>query len=332
MVFSELASRLNDVGYKNWMKAGYCLLKLRDGLKEFVSGEMNAFHRNMIKQNAVLRAGCLGGCKPRGKQFHPNCSVCREWRNEILNHHTNRNGEVNWGNCRPWLWSSEYWELAKAYMPRGSADIQGPDKCDAAALLNLIGFCDHFRFISQQKVREVIKSRNELMHSSEMSVSSAWIDEYALKIHDLLDEFRCVPEVKLAASEIKKILSSDWAVLLSGDDVDGLSSLSGEVGAVQISTLEIELLKEKLQTILLEEQDALSEEDVARVGTFRCFLEDSKDLGAHFHAEIQRLVNLEQKKGHEHLISHSKDTEAEKHTEEETRSEDPPSKKLKTSV
>ncbi|XP_043928257.1 uncharacterized protein CXorf38-like isoform X2 [Protopterus annectens] len=318
MVFSELASRLNDVGYKNWMKAGYCLLKLRNGLKELVSVEMSVFHQNLIKQNTVLRAGCIGGCKPRGKQFHPNCSVCREWRNEILSHHTNRNGEINWGNCRPWLWSSEHWEVAKAYMPRGSADIQGPDKCDAAALLNLIGFCDHFRFVSQQKVREVIKSRNELMHSSEMSVSSAWIDEYALKIHDLLNEFRCVPEVKEAAIEIKKILSSDWAVVLSGrDDVDGIPNMSNEDEAVQISTMEIELLKEKLQEILLDKQDVLCEEDISRIGKFRCFLEGSKDLGSHFHAAIQRLLNLEQKKEHKHQRSNSNDIEAEKHTEDE---------------
>ncbi|XP_043928260.1 uncharacterized protein CXorf38-like isoform X5 [Protopterus annectens] len=282
MVFSELASRLNDVGYKNWMKAGYCLLKLRNGLKELVSVEMSVFHQNLIKQNTVLRAGCIGGCKPRGKQFHPNCSVCREWRNEILSHHTNRNGEINWGNCRPWLWSSEHWEVAKAYMPRGSADIQGPDKCDAAALLNLIGFCDHFRFVSQQKVRE--------------------------------------------------ILSSDWAVVLSGrDDVDGIPNMSNEDEAVQISTMEIELLKEKLQEILLDKQDVLCEEDISRIGKFRCFLEGSKDLGSHFHAAIQRLLNLEQKKEHKHQRSNSNDIEAEKHTEDE-KSEDPPRKKQKNSV
>ncbi|XP_043928259.1 uncharacterized protein CXorf38-like isoform X4 [Protopterus annectens] len=291
MVFSELASRLNDVGYKNWMKAGYCLLKLRNGLKELVSVEMSVFHQNLIKQNTVLRAGCIGGCKPRGKQFHPNCSVCREWRNEILSHHTNRNGEINWGNCRPWLWSSEHWEVAK-----------------------------------------VIKSRNELMHSSEMSVSSAWIDEYALKIHDLLNEFRCVPEVKEAAIEIKKILSSDWAVVLSGrDDVDGIPNMSNEDEAVQISTMEIELLKEKLQEILLDKQDVLCEEDISRIGKFRCFLEGSKDLGSHFHAAIQRLLNLEQKKEHKHQRSNSNDIEAEKHTEDE-KSEDPPRKKQKNSV
>ncbi|XP_043361810.1 uncharacterized protein CXorf38 homolog isoform X3 [Dermochelys coriacea] len=91
-------------------------------------------------------------------QFQPSCSLCTEWKKEILNHHTNRNGEVHWGNCKPWLWPSNSWELAKAYMPRGQMDISGPDKCDAAALLNLFNFCDHFSGIDKKKVRELLSS------------------------------------------------------------------------------------------------------------------------------------------------------------------------------
>lgn len=36
-----------------------------------------------------------------------------EWKNHILHHHKNRNGEIHWGNCNPSLWPIDYWELAK---------------------------------------------------------------------------------------------------------------------------------------------------------------------------------------------------------------------------
>ncbi|RXM31623.1 Mediator of RNA polymerase II transcription subunit 14 [Acipenser ruthenus] len=49
-----------------------------------------------------------------------------------------------------------------AYMPRGQADVPGPEKCDAAALLNLINFCDHFSFVNQHKVREDLTDLHRL--------------------------------------------------------------------------------------------------------------------------------------------------------------------------
>lgn len=46
-------------------------------------------------------------------QFGSACPLCNEWRREILRHHTKPSGVINWGNCRPWLWPAEHWELAK---------------------------------------------------------------------------------------------------------------------------------------------------------------------------------------------------------------------------
>ncbi|CAB1326560.1 unnamed protein product, partial [Coregonus sp. 'balchen'] len=88
MVHEELSARLNDGGYKNCLKAGYCL-KLRDGLHSLTDTEMRSFHGNLVTRNT-----------------------------EILRHQTHPSGTVNWGNCRPPLWNQDHWELAKAYMPR----------------------------------------------------------------------------------------------------------------------------------------------------------------------------------------------------------------------
>ncbi|XP_043361805.1 uncharacterized protein CXorf38 homolog isoform X2 [Dermochelys coriacea] len=156
----ELAARLNCAEYKNWVKAGHCLVLLRDALQRFAGEQLRAFHRQLLARLAPPGRLCRSRCRclPRGRQFQPSCSLCTEWKKEILNHHTNRNGEVHWGNCKPWLWPSNSWELAKAYMPRGQMDISGPDKCDAAALLNLFNFCDHFSGIDKKKVRELLSS------------------------------------------------------------------------------------------------------------------------------------------------------------------------------
>ncbi|XP_061483436.1 uncharacterized protein CXorf38 homolog isoform X2 [Rhineura floridana] len=207
MALAELASRLNCAEYKNWVKAGHSLLLLRGALQRFAGEQIQDFHRQLLARLSPPGSRCNGRCTPRGKQFQPVCSLCKEWKKEILNHHTHRNGEVNWGNCRPWLWPSNSWELAKAYMPRGKADICGPDKCDASALLNLFTFCDHFSNIDQKKVREVIKCHNELMHSSDMKVSSSWLKVFGNHVQNLLTEFQHVPEAQMASTRIEKDLN-----------------------------------------------------------------------------------------------------------------------------
>ncbi|TFK09216.1 snRNA-activating protein complex subunit 4 [Platysternon megacephalum] len=302
MALAELAARLNCAEYKNWVKAGHCLVLLRDALQRFAGEQLRAFHRQLLARNPARLAPpgrlCRSRCLPRGRQFQSSCSLCTEWKKEILNHHTNRNGEVHWGNCKPWLWPSNSWELAKAYMPRGQMDISGPDKCDAAALLNLFNFCDHFSGIDQKKVREVIKCRNELMHSSEMKVSSLWLEEFGKKVQNLLKELQNVPEVITASTRVEKLLSSDWAVHIPGEE-DQPDGLEGEtevcMSGSQISEIEMELIKERLKEIylLVEEQEMLSEENLNRIQMTKNFLKDSGDLQISLQADMQRLEGLE---------------------------------------
>lgn len=72
MVLSELAVRLNCAEYKNWVKAGHCLLLLRRCLQGFVGREMLAFHRGLLACAPGLgpAATCRGGarCNPRARQ------------------------------------------------------------------------------------------------------------------------------------------------------------------------------------------------------------------------------------------------------------------------
>ncbi|XP_036413664.1 LOW QUALITY PROTEIN: uncharacterized protein CXorf38 homolog [Colossoma macropomum] len=294
MVHEELFARLNEVGYKNWLKAGYCLLKVRDGLCGFADNEMRSFHNTVVRNNTVLRRGqpCRSNCRPRGNQFQSACPVCSEWQREILRHHTKPCSMINWGNCRPWLWPTEHWELAKAFMPRGLADANRAEHCDAAALLNLLHFCDHFSFINQGLVTEVIRCRNELMHSCEMQVSDQWMGRFQKSLQQLLIQLHHVPEVAAAGQQIREMLSVDLSVHVPGvDSVDG-HEIEG-VGIESISQWETELLRESLKDLL--DNDDLVPVDLKKVQIFHRFLSGHKDLEEQFKTELQSMQVLEEK-------------------------------------
>ncbi|TNM98036.1 hypothetical protein fugu_014282, partial [Takifugu bimaculatus] len=145
--------------YINWLKASYCLKLLKDGLLPFITHQMKGFHADLLSRNCRLKEPCKNFCRTRGTTFHIRCIVmhvccicssahhagtCEEWKKTILRHHRQKNVTLNWGNCSPPQWRTAYWELAKAYMPRGYSEVKTVEQCDASALLNLINSCDCF--------------------------------------------------------------------------------------------------------------------------------------------------------------------------------------------
>ncbi|XP_072283222.1 uncharacterized protein CXorf38 homolog isoform X1 [Pyxicephalus adspersus] len=302
MALTSLLLRLNCAEYKNWMKAGYCLQILQSRLQGYIDVEMQRFHRQ-LRQNMAARQRHTCQCRSKGKQFQPNCAVCKEWKEHILNHHNNKNGEIHWGNCNPSLWPTHYWEVAKVYMPRGQTNSKGPRQCDAAALLNLINSCDHFKVSNITKVREVIKCRNDLMHSSDMKVSSSWLDDFGQKIQELIYEFRHVPSLVNEADQIQEVLLTDWSVdNLSVYEVDGCVADGGEnfcirnssLDGFSLNELEIQLVSQLLEELYLqkEENGALSEEDQDSVRKMKTFLTENQDLLPVFQDDLKKLEHL----------------------------------------
>ncbi|EHB05965.1 hypothetical protein GW7_04027, partial [Heterocephalus glaber] len=233
--------------------------------------------------------------------FQPQCQVCAEWKREILRHHVNRNGDVHWGNCRPGRWPSDAWEvsfvppLLQAFMPRGLTDKRGPEECDAVALLSFINSCDHF-VVDRKKVIEVIKCRNEIMHSSEMKVSSTWLQDFQVKIQNFLNEFRNIPEIVAVYSRIEQLLTSDWTVHIPEEDwPDGCENEAGSYLSVsQVNEIELELLKEKLQEMYLqaETHEVLTEEISNQLEMVKEFLRNNEDLRNGLTEDIQKLDSL----------------------------------------
>ncbi|XP_030257590.1 uncharacterized protein CXorf38 homolog isoform X2 [Sparus aurata] len=308
MGLEELGARLNDRGYKNWLKAAQCLRLLRDGLHPFTDQHMRAFHRELLDGNPLLRRPCQASCRPRGTELSYPCRMCSEWQKVILSHHNQHNATVHWDNCSPPQWRKDHWELAKAYMPRGQGKKTTAGECDASALLNLINYCKRFQPVDLKCVREVIRYRNELMHSCEFHVLDEWMRHYQAALKKLLRQFSHVPQIATVGLQIEEMLITDLSICVSGLDrtdsalVDGLECdtvSQWETSAGTISQWEAELLQERLQELLHaathEDDGATKTRDTEQLKSLGGFLQANTDLAERFSAELQTINSLEAK-------------------------------------
>ncbi|XP_030015507.1 uncharacterized protein CXorf38 homolog [Sphaeramia orbicularis] len=296
MVNDDLFRRLNNREYKNWMKAGRCLIILKENLAPFLNLQMSAFHRDLLNQNALLRKHCASSCRPIGNM----CAVCSEWKTVILSHHRQPNTTVNWDNCVPSNWGTNHWELAKAFMPRGQAKVKAADQFDIAALLNLINYCDWFHSVDLKVVREVIRHRNDLMHSPDFHVKDEWMKHYTITLRNLLRQFRHVPQMATAEQQIDEMLAADWTIYVDGlDQMDSTNADMVEadsdgchmITADLISQWERELLQERLEE-LLDDADDTKIPDDDQLKCLGGFLQDNRDLSEHFSTELQTINSL----------------------------------------
>ncbi|KAM9349666.1 uncharacterized protein CXorf38 homolog isoform 1-T1 [Symphorus nematophorus] len=308
MVLEELAVRLNDREYKNWLKAARCLQILREGLHPFISHHMRAFHGDLLNRNTLLRTPCQTACRPRGTKLSSLCRACSEWQTVILRHHRQPDATVNWDNCFPPHWRTDHWELAKAYMPRGQGKKTGADQCDASALLNLINYCDYFQSVDLKRVRELIRYRNELMHSCEFRVKDEWMRYYQSALKNIVQQFSHVPQMAAVGRQIEEMLTVDLSICVSGLDrmdsaeLDGLEhdSVSQlEISANLISQWEAELLQERLQELLhaaaADDDDDTKTQDTEQLKRLSGFLQTNRDLAERFSSELQAINSVEAK-------------------------------------
>ncbi|XP_034411810.1 uncharacterized protein CXorf38-like [Cyclopterus lumpus] len=301
MVLEELAVRLNDREYKNWLKAGRCLLILKEGLHPLITQRARAFHGDLLNQNPLLRKPCeTSSCKPRANRLSSACRACAGWQAVILRHRRQPDASLNWDNCFPPNWRTDHWELAKAFMPRGQGKVKGAEHCDASALLNLINHCDCFQFVDPKFVREVIRFRNELMHSCELRVKDEWMRRYQTSVRKLVRQLSHVPQMAIAGKQIEEMLSVDLSICVSGLDQMDSAALEGlecdsvsqwETSADLISQWEAELLQEMLQELLQAADD--DAKDTEQLKSLSVFLQANRDLSESFSLELQAINLLE---------------------------------------
>ncbi|CAH2220307.1 Hypothetical predicted protein [Pelobates cultripes] len=208
MALTGLLQRLNSMGYKNWIKAGHCLLLLKGSLQEFVVSEMKSFHRELRSKIPAALQNSSCQCKATGKT--------------------------------------------------------------------------------------VIKCRNDLMHSSDMSVSANWLNDFGNKLQNLIAEFKHVPKIKDESGKILQVLSSDWFVEdCDRYETDGLPSRE-ETTSLSVYEVEKQLIQQLLEETYfqIEDKNTWTQQDNDTLQTIKKFLSDNEDLHSDFKADIVRFESL----------------------------------------
>ncbi|XP_028328660.1 uncharacterized protein CXorf38 homolog isoform X1 [Gouania willdenowi] len=271
MELTELCYRLNDGGYKNWLKAGRCLVILKEGLHPFTDRHMRDFHGFLLHHNAVLHNTCGTSCRPRANKLPSLCTACSEWQKVILKHHREPGATIHWNNCFPPDWRTHHWELAKVIRFRNelmhSSDLRMTDK-----------WMSHF----QNTVKLFVE---QLSSVPQIEAVGRQIDEMLN-----LDLSICVyGEDHLDSSGLL-------------DKVVYESASQSQPNADLIIQWEAELLQETLQEFLHtsaadgddEEEDTAKTLDTGRLKQLGGFLESSKDLGERFSTELQVINSLDE--------------------------------------
>ena len=150
---STLESRLNDSEYKNWVKAGICLLYTKQGLEDFVANKCKQLHQNVLDnltKSSVINTGqpVCGVTINRQRLVnichHPYCqaflrAVIKEGIDPKYPF-TPRYG--NLANTNVSLWHSQPYELAKLFMNAGQQPTQsGPAETDLSGIINFLAHC-----------------------------------------------------------------------------------------------------------------------------------------------------------------------------------------------
>ncbi|XP_058623675.1 uncharacterized protein si:ch211-91p5.3 isoform X2 [Onychostoma macrolepis] len=312
MSSTQSYSRFSDENYKNWLKTTESLYILRSRIQGFVEKETETYH-NSLKTNIRSTIPHLYGqnCKQTCDNKKPLCQLCNHWRNEIVANHNGKGNSMHWDNCRPHLWPTNKWEVAKAHMPRGHRQHCTFDQFDIAAILNLMSFCKHFKEIPGQCVSKVLNVRNSVMHSPDFRMSNEDMRRHHNTFLQLAESLKHhIPELKDLEKEIKQfynILDNNFNQ--PPCEVDGQQEdLQTVKDFQQVLDREQQAMKDRIEDIISRFegiQDENIKEKPQDTKSLLDFLDQNKDLLETLGPEVDKLKEMQAKVDqHEEQITH----------------------------
>ncbi|XP_060754703.1 uncharacterized protein si:ch211-91p5.3 isoform X2 [Neoarius graeffei] len=289
--------RFSDENYKHWLQAAESLHILRSHIREFVENETEKYHRSLRQKlkNEICASECsLQKCPPRPKKF-PICEKCEKWKDAILNNHNNKHNDIHWKNCQPQLWPTDKWEVAKAYMIRGTKDHHSFDQFDISAILNFMTQCKHFKAFTEGKyLIQVITVRNKLMHSPDFTLSKKEMDDCINNVRELAKVLeKHAPGLKDVSKNIEEFSS----ILEKCSGQVSKSTADSKESRLKLLDREQAALKEKIELLAQcfeEDQDTelkLQEE----MQGMKNFLDQNKDLLENLGPQVNRLKEIQEK-------------------------------------
>ena len=213
MADEEWKKRLNDPGYKNWLKVSLALIQSKEALHKFAGDVIDAVHTDI--KTRVGTGTCDGSCSTGGKGSgkEPSCLNCVKWVNEIKAQKSSGHVQLHWKNVDPKIWHNVPWEIAKCFMnaqgdKATAAAVTGPDKTDLSGMLNVLINCKEFKHnhIKKIKLAENVRSvRNDVIHCATMSFKGAEMKDMIDTIIAFLEDDK---ELKVICQDTVKNIKS----------------------------------------------------------------------------------------------------------------------------
>ncbi|XP_077067156.1 uncharacterized protein LOC143720998 [Siphateles boraxobius] len=294
MSSTQSYTRFGDENYKNWLKTTESLSILRNCIKDFIEKETETYH-NSLRNKPELNGQT---CKKKTCDVKKSlCELCKCWKKEIEDKYNGGRNSIHWDNCRTHLWSTEKWEVAKAYMPRGHSKHCQFSQFDVSAILNLMSFCKHFNNIPGPLVRNVINVRNSAMHSPELKMSNEDMMRHKKTVLLLAEKLEhLIPNLKGLENKITQfnnILDKNFNV--APCEVDGQQV---NLQTMKVLEQEQQALKERIEDFISrfeENQDENVEENPQDMKSLLDFLDQNKDLLVNLGPEVNKLKEMQTK-------------------------------------
>ncbi|KAK3591478.1 hypothetical protein CHS0354_031584 [Potamilus streckersoni] len=131
---NTLEERLKDPGYKNWLKAGMCLIHVKEGLETFVDAESKVLHKDILTKCTPCGQCTQDGVKHKNRQ--KLCPSCDSFKDEIKKRH--KYSSPNWDNTDVQKWTNDHWSVSKCIMNPGQSGNHSASDTDISGLLNFI--------------------------------------------------------------------------------------------------------------------------------------------------------------------------------------------------
>uniref|UniRef100_A0A9J8BNW7 Si:ch211-91p5.3 n=1 Tax=Cyprinus carpio carpio TaxID=630221 RepID=A0A9J8BNW7_CYPCA len=294
MSSTQSYSRFSDENYKNWLKTTESLYILRSRIQDFIEKETETYHNSLRNKPHLNGQTCTRSCKLTNK---PVCQSCEYWKNEIIANHNGKGNSIHWDNCRPNLWPTDKWEVAKAHMPRGHNKHCKFDQFDIAAILNLMYSCKHFKNIPGKSVVDVISVRNQMMHSPDFKVSNEDMEKHHKTVLQLAEKLQPhIPEMKDLEKKITQFHNTlDKNFNQAPCEVDGqLEDLQTMKDFQKVLDREQQAIKDRIEDFF-SRFEGNQDENVKDMKSLMDFLDQNKDLLENLGPEVDKLKEMKAK-------------------------------------
>ncbi|CAB4033937.1 Hypothetical predicted protein [Paramuricea clavata] len=257
----EWKKRLNDSGYKNWLKVSLALIESKEALHDFTENVIVVLHNDIKTRLGSGKCTTPSACNMRkgggitGKS--PPCPSCAQWVIEIKKQ---SNGQLQWKNADPTKWHNLPWEIAKCFMNAQEITLK------------------HLK--DKKLPKDVRKVRNDLMHCATMSFSDAEMQGMVDKVIALLEDYKELKHLKICQDKVKLIKSLR----------DNEFELKTKDEHVCIKTV--------LESHALAAESG-DEVDKSMISKLRQFIKENKDLERKFDDKVnkidEKLTNMKHK-------------------------------------